>query len=187
MLSAGLSIFAEHHHVPLDRPHLVKLILQKHGILYRENSLGQAYFLNKEYLELGEPSPATTFRFAKAGRRHVLTNFQPQPAFPHFSNGFAEFEEVPEDALASAVVDVNGKVLFLTPLEYALLRHFVLHKDRMVSEQELRRYFWTPQLNSNSPRVYINSLRNKLKLRDEDKNRYILSTTHRVGYRFRES
>lgn len=61
----------------------------------------------------------------------------------------------------------NGKELSLTKKELALLEYFLLHPDRVISQEELMGHVWNMEADSlsNSVRVHIAFLRKKLKAR----------------------
>lgn len=60
---------------------------------------------------------------------------------------------------------VKGKELSCTAKETALLEYFLLHPNRLISQQELIDHVWDESVNifSNSIRVHMSSLRKKLK------------------------
>ena len=60
---------------------------------------------------------------------------------------------------------VDGTPLALTRKESALLEYFLLHRNRIISPEEMIEHLWDGSVNSfsNSIRVHISSLRKKLK------------------------
>lgn len=62
-------------------------------------------------------------------------------------------------------VIIQGKELNCTAKETALLEYFLLHPNRLISQQELIDHVWDESVNifSNSIRVHMSSLRKKLK------------------------
>lgn len=66
---------------------------------------------------------------------------------------------------ASRKVLIQGKELCCTAKETALLEYFLLHPNRLISQQELIDHVWDESVNifSNSIRVHMSSLRKKLK------------------------
>ena len=60
---------------------------------------------------------------------------------------------------------VNGSPLSLTRKESSLLEYFLLHQGRVISPEEIMEHIWDGSVNtfSNSIRVHISALRNKLR------------------------
>lgn len=60
---------------------------------------------------------------------------------------------------------VNGEELALTKKELALLEYFLLHPDKVISQEEMMEHVWNMEADSlsNAVRVHIASLRKKLK------------------------
>ncbi|MDU7030445.1 response regulator transcription factor [Robinsoniella peoriensis] len=60
---------------------------------------------------------------------------------------------------------VNGEELTLTKKELALLEYFLLHPDKVISQEEMMEHVWNMEADSlsNAVRVHIASLRKKLK------------------------
>ena len=60
---------------------------------------------------------------------------------------------------------VNGEELALTKKEQALLEYFLLHPDKVISQEEMMEHVWNMEADSlsNAVRVHIASLRKKLK------------------------
>ena len=62
-------------------------------------------------------------------------------------------------------VSVGGRRLHLTPIEFALLRYLLAHRERVVSRQELLEQVWNYHFDDGSAvvKVHIGSLRHALK------------------------
>ena len=84
-------------------------------------------------------------------------------------------------------VQVAGKPVHLTPIEYDLLSFLVKHPDRVLTHRHLLSTVWGPEFaeETHTLRVHISNLRDKIEP-DAARPRY-LQTEPRVGYRFRES
>src|SRR5215213_6921481 len=82
-------------------------------------------------------------------------------------------------------VTVDGREVKLTPTEYALLRAFVAHPDKVLTRRMLLQEVWGPEYGGEAHylHVYVASLRRKLEA-DPQRPRYLL-TDPGVGYRFR--
>ena len=82
-------------------------------------------------------------------------------------------------------VTVGGREVKLTPTEYALLRTFITHPDKVLTRRMLLQEVWGPEYGSEAHylHVYVASLRRKLEA-DPQRSRYLL-TEPGVGYRFR--
>lgn len=65
----------------------------------------------------------------------------------------------------SRTASVDGAELKLTRKEAGLLEYFLLHPDKIISQEELIEHLWDGSVNSfsNSIRVHISSLRKKLR------------------------
>ena len=65
----------------------------------------------------------------------------------------------------SRSISAGGEPLELTPREFAILEHLMLHQNRWVSQEELMEHVWDGSVDafSNSIRVHISALRKKLK------------------------
>jgi two-component system KDP operon response regulator KdpE len=81
-------------------------------------------------------------------------------------------------------VSVDGREVRLTPTEYALLRTFITHPDKVLTRRMLLQEVWGPEYGSEGHylHVYVASLRRKLET-DPQRPRYLL-TEPGVGYRF---
>ena len=66
---------------------------------------------------------------------------------------------------ASRAISAGGNPLELTPREFAILEHLMLHRDRWVSQEELMEHVLESDANpfSNVVRMHISSLRKKLR------------------------
>jgi two-component system, OmpR family, KDP operon response regulator KdpE len=82
-------------------------------------------------------------------------------------------------------VTVGGQEVKLTPTEYALLRAFITHPDKVLTRRMLLQEVWGPEYGTEAHylHVYVASLRRKLEA-DPQRPRYLL-TDPGVGYRFR--
>ena len=81
------------------------------------------------------------------------------------------------------VVQVDGRAVHVTPIEYRLLTTLVRHAGRVLSQRQLLREVWGPAHTEQAHylRVYMGTLRRKLE-RDPARPRYLL-TEPGVGYR----
>jgi two-component system, OmpR family, KDP operon response regulator KdpE len=81
-------------------------------------------------------------------------------------------------------VTVDGREVKLTPTEYALLRAFIGHPDRVLTRRMLLQEVWGPEYGAEAHylHVYVASLRRKLEA-DPQRPRYLI-TEPGVGYRF---
>jgi two-component system KDP operon response regulator KdpE len=81
-------------------------------------------------------------------------------------------------------VTVAGREVKLTPAEYALLRAFVAHPDKLLTRRMLLTEVWGPEYGEEGHylHVYIARLRRKLES-DPEHPRY-LRTEPGAGYRF---
>ena len=71
------------------------------------------------------------------------------------------------DGLSAREISAPGGPLSLTPKEFAILEHLMLHPGRWVSQEELVEHIWDAEANpfSNAVRMHISSLRKKLRER----------------------
>lgn len=85
--------------------------------------------------------------------------------------------------LAARTVQVRGKDVHLTPLEYKLLATLVQHAGKVLTHSFLLKAVWGPghQQESHYLRIYMANLRRKLEA-DSAQPRYLL-TEQSVGYR----
>lgn len=81
-------------------------------------------------------------------------------------------------------VHQDGKLLSLTPHEFALLRYFAQNRGKLLTHLSILRAVWGPsyQTESHYIHVYVSQLRRKLE-RDPARPRYVL-TEPGAGYRF---
>ena len=86
----------------------------------------------------------------------------------------------------SRTVQANGISVSLTAKETAILEYLLLHKERIISQQELLEHVWDSSVDSfsNSVRVHISSLRRKLR---GDLSYDPIVNIIGEGYRFQEN
>jgi two-component system, OmpR family, alkaline phosphatase synthesis response regulator PhoP len=103
----------------------------------------------------------------------------PSPA----SGAAYSFADVRVD-FRSAEVTRGGEPVFLSSLEFKLLRYFIEHRGALVSRRELLEHVWgyPAVLQTRTVDVHVASLRHKLE-RHPAKPEHIV-TVHRMGYRF---
>ena len=84
-------------------------------------------------------------------------------------------------------VTMDGEEVRLTPTEYSLLKVFVTHRDRVLTDRMLLREVWGAEYGDESHylHVYVARLRKKIEP-DPQRPRHLL-TEPGVGYRFVES
>jgi two-component system KDP operon response regulator KdpE len=87
--------------------------------------------------------------------------------------------------LVRRVVTLAGKVVKLSPKEYALLRLFVGHPGKVLTHKFILREIWDEAADIQNLRLFIRALRQKLEEAPE-RPRYIL-TEQGVGYRFSDA
>jgi two-component system KDP operon response regulator KdpE len=87
--------------------------------------------------------------------------------------------------LARRVVERQGDVLHLTPIEYRLLTQLATQPDRVVTHQQLLKAVWGPghAEDTHYVRVHMANLRKKIEL-DASRPRHLL-TEAGIGYRFK--
>jgi two-component system, OmpR family, KDP operon response regulator KdpE len=80
---------------------------------------------------------------------------------------------------------LDGQEVHLTPIEYDLLRLFVLNPDRVLTHRQLLVHVWGSEYaeDTHTLRVHIANLRNKIEA-DPARPRFV-HTEPRIGYRFR--
>ena len=83
-------------------------------------------------------------------------------------------------------VSVSGRKVDLTKKEYAILEYLFVNKNKIVSAEELIEHIWDSEtdLFSNSFKVHINSLKNKLS--EYTGNRELIKNTRGLGYTLNE-
>ncbi|MBX5464888.1 MAG: response regulator [Clostridia bacterium] len=104
---------------------------------------------------------------------------------PSAREGRLEAGDVVVD-LQSRSVEVAGRQVHLTPIEYELLKQLALHAGQVVTHRQLLRAVWGPGYESETHylRVYVAQLRRKLE-EDPTRPRRILNEPG-VGYRLVE-
>jgi two-component system, OmpR family, KDP operon response regulator KdpE len=109
----------------------------------------------------------------RAVQRHAL----PQGADAIFRNGGLEVD------LSARVVRKNRQEIKLTPIEYSLLRLFVLHAGKVLTHRQLLTEIWGPKATAQTHylRVHIAHLRDKIE--DSPARPEMLLTESGVGYR----
>ena len=62
--------------------------------------------------------------------------------------------------------EIDGVPVFFTAKEYGILEYFLLHQERLITQQELITHVWNGDADpfSNSIRVHLSALRKKLKI-----------------------
>ncbi len=80
-------------------------------------------------------------------------------------------------------VTVAGKEVHLTPTEYELLKAFVAHPDRVLTDQMLLRQVWGPEYGSEGHYLHVYVARLRKKLEADPQNPQHLVTEPGVGYR----
>jgi two-component system, OmpR family, KDP operon response regulator KdpE len=110
----------------------------------------------------------------RAALRHQLQSTVEQPVYR--SHGLVV-------DLARRLVSVDGQDVRLTPKEYEILHHLVIHAGKVLTHQYLLREVWGPTLTGQTHyvRVYVGTLRQKIE-KNPAQPRYIL-TEPGVGYR----
>lgn len=86
--------------------------------------------------------------------------------------------------IASRSISLRGEVLKLTPIEYELLKYFMLHMNKTLTHKQILQEVWGTGYQNEMQylRTYVNTLRKKI---EENSTRpdYI-KTQSGVGYRF---
>lgn len=79
------------------------------------------------------------------------------------------------------IVERNGKVIDLTPKEFAILEYLARHKDEPVTRTQITEHTWDYNFDSlsNIVDVFIATLRKKI---DGNQKRKLIHTVHGVGY-----
>lgn len=98
-------------------------------------------------------------------------------AEPAFRTGGLEVD------VARRRVNVSGKPVHLTPTEYELLRAFIAHPDKVLTDRMLLQAVWGPEYGDEAHylHVYVARLRKKIEP-DAQRPRYLV-TEPGVGYR----
>jgi two-component system KDP operon response regulator KdpE len=109
--------------------------------------------------------------------RTVQRRRQPTAAGAVFRSGKIEVD------LAARVVRKNDVEVKLTPIEYALLRLFVVHAGKVLTHRQLLTEVWGPNAveQTHYLRVHITHLRDKLEM-DSTRPKFIV-TEPGIGYR----
>lgn len=86
--------------------------------------------------------------------------------------------------LTARVVTRGGREIKLTATEYALLRLFVKHPDRVLTHRYILREIWGPKSEEHRQylRVYVTHLRQKVEV--DPANPRLIKTESGIGYRF---
>jgi DNA-binding response OmpR family regulator len=124
-----------------------------------------------------------SIRELKARVKSVLRRSQVievQTAEPNFSSGDLEID------FAKRSVTIAGNPINLTPIEYKLLKEFVLNRGKALTHSYLLQKVWGPEYLNETEylHVFIGRLRNKLRI-DTSNQKYVM-TLPGVGYQFRE-
>lgn len=80
-------------------------------------------------------------------------------------------------------VRVAGDEVHLTPTEYALLKAFINHPDKIMTDRMLLQQVWGPQYGSESHYLHVYVARLRRKLEPDPQNPRYLVTDPGVGYR----
>ena len=88
---------------------------------------------------------------------------------------------------AQRLVYINGQEVKLTPTEYDLLKIFIQHRGKIMTQQMLLTQIWGTNHDTKSHylHVYIGHLRRKIE--PDPAHPHFLTTISGVGYRFNES
>ena len=81
-------------------------------------------------------------------------------------------------------VTVGGDDVHLTPTEYELLKAFVTHPDRVLTDQMLLRQVWGPEYGREGHYLHVYVARLRKKLERDPQNPHHIVTEPGVGYRF---
>jgi two-component system KDP operon response regulator KdpE len=110
----------------------------------------------------------------RTAMRHRFTSQGTQPAF---TTGDLEVD------LVKRIVRVRGEDVKLSPKEYDILQHLVIHAGKVLTHSHLVREIWGHEtaVDVQYLRVYIRQIRQKLE-KDPERPEYIL-TESGVGYR----
>jgi len=112
--------------------------------------------------------------------RAALRHNQGQGADAVYSSGNLEVD------LASRVVRKRGQEIKLTPIEYSLLRLFVMHAGKVLTHRQLLTEVWGPKAGSQTHylRVHVAHLREKIE--DDAAQPKLIITEPAIGYRLVE-
>ena len=122
-------------------------------------------------------------RELKARVKSVLRRSQiaeVQTTEPVFTSGDLEID------FTKRSVTIAGNAVNLTPIEYKLLREFVLNRGKALTHSYLLQKVWGPEYLNETEylHVFIGRLRNKLRVDTHDQ-KYVM-TLPGVGYQFQE-
>lgn len=115
----------------------------------------------------------------------TLRRSRPQPSLSQQDEPAVTVGDVTID-LASRAVHKAGRLVRLTPTEFAVLRELALHPGRLMPHAEILRNVWGAGYAANTEyvRVYVGRLRAKLEVAGEEP---IVVNEPRAGYRMRVS
>ena len=85
--------------------------------------------------------------------------------------------------LGLRIVRVSGQEVHLTPTEYELLKAFIAHPNKVLTDQMLLRAVWGPEYGSEAHYLHVYVARLRKKLEGDPQNPKYLSTEPGVGYR----
>jgi two-component system KDP operon response regulator KdpE len=80
-------------------------------------------------------------------------------------------------------VTVGGRDVALTPTEYELLKAFIAHPDKVLTDRMLLQRVWGPEYGSEAHYLHVYMARLRKKLEDDPQNPRYLRTEPGVGYR----
>ena len=109
----------------------------------------------------------------RVAERHA----EPSPGVPVFRSGPLEVD------LASRTVKVNGKPVRLTGIEFALLRMFVRHAGKVLTQDQILKEVWSPAHLGRSQYLHIYMVHLRRKIESNPAEPKLLITEPRVGYR----
>lgn len=81
-------------------------------------------------------------------------------------------------------VEINGRRILLTPIEFALLRHLVSHADRPVSKEELLQEVWGYAEGDSPNLVELAVRRLRAKIESDPSNPTRVVTVRGIGYKY---
>jgi two-component system KDP operon response regulator KdpE len=80
-------------------------------------------------------------------------------------------------------VTVNGREVALTPTEYELLKAFIAHPDKVLTDRMLLQRVWGPEYGDEGHYLHVYMARLRKKLEDDPQSPRYLRTEPGVGYR----
>ncbi|MBS0632679.1 MAG: response regulator [Verrucomicrobia bacterium] len=110
--------------------------------------------------------------------RALLRRIKPAVAASKFRFGRCEVD------LAARRVTRDGHTLHLTTTEYALLRLFITHRDKVLTHRQILRELWGPKAEGQTHYLRTYMLRLRRKLEDDLEAPRHFQTESGVGYRF---